>query len=114
MRLIKHPPVLNVINAHAVDYPTPINLSYFWNFGGTALIALVLQIITGIALAMHYTPHVDLAFASVEHIMRDVNYGWLIRYMHANGASMFLLIFIYIWQEVYTMVLILLSVKYYD
>ena len=89
MRLIKHPPVLNVINAHAVDYPTPINLSYFWNFGGTALIALVLQIITGIALAMHYTPHVDLAFASVEHIMRDVNYGWLIRYMHANGASMF-------------------------
>jgi quinol-cytochrome oxidoreductase complex cytochrome b subunit len=75
MRLIKHPPILNVLNAHVIDYPTPVNLSYYCNFGSTAGICLALQIITGIALAMHYTPHVDLAFASVEHIMRDVNYG---------------------------------------
>ena len=72
-------------------YPTPINLNNFWNFGALAGICLGIQILTGVFLAMHYTPHVDYAFLSVEHIMRDVNYGWLLRYMHANGASMFLL-----------------------
>ena len=80
-----------VVNAHVVDYPTPININNFWNFGALAGICLGIQILTGVFLAMHYTPHVDHAFLSVEHIMRDVNYGWLLRYMHANGASMFLL-----------------------
>jgi len=84
--------LLAFIDSHIVDYPTPINLNYFWSFGSTAGICLVIQIITGIFLAMHYTPHVDLAFYSVEHIMRDVNNGWLIRYLHANGASMFFIV----------------------
>jgi len=84
--------LLAFINSHIVDYPTPINLNYFWSFGSVAGICLVIQIITGIFLAMHYTPHVDLAFYSVEHIMRDVNNGWLIRYLHANGASMFFIV----------------------
>lgn len=102
MRLIKHPPILNIVNAHLVDYPAPVNLSYYWNFGATAGICLGLQIITGIALAMHYTPHVDLAFQSVEHIMRDVNYGWLIRYIHANGASMFfIMIYLHMFRGLY-------------
>jgi ubiquinol-cytochrome c reductase cytochrome b subunit len=74
---------------HLGEYRTPKNLSYLWNLGSIAGIALVIQIITGVVLAMHYTPHVDYAFDSVEKIMRNVNYGWLIRYMHAVGASMF-------------------------
>jgi quinol-cytochrome oxidoreductase complex cytochrome b subunit len=82
-------PIINLLNDHLIDYPTPININYLWNFGSMAGIFLVVQILTGIFLAMHYTPHVDLAFLSVEHIMRDVNNGWFIRYLHANGASMF-------------------------
>jgi len=82
-------PIINLVNDHLIDYPTPININYLWNFGSMAGIFLVVQILTGIFLAMHYTPHVDLAFLSVEHIMRDVNNGWFIRYLHANGASMF-------------------------
>ncbi|WP_425363815.1 cytochrome b [Candidatus Tisiphia endosymbiont of Hybos culiciformis] len=74
---------------HLGEYRTPKNLSYLWNLGSIAGIALVIQIITGIILAMHYTPHVDYAFESVEKIMRNVNYGWLIRYIHSVGASMF-------------------------
>ncbi|WP_019961196.1 cytochrome b [Woodsholea maritima] len=74
-----------------VDFPTPRNLNYWYTFGGILAVCLMTQIITGIVLAMHYVPHVDHAFASVERIMRDVNYGWLIRYIHANGASMFFL-----------------------
>jgi ubiquinol-cytochrome c reductase cytochrome b subunit len=84
--------VLAIVDSHLIDYPSPINLSYAWSFGSLAGICLVIQILTGIFLAMHYTPHIDLAFASVEHIMRDVNGGWLIRYMHANGASMFFIV----------------------
>ena len=80
---------LALLDAHIVDYPTPINLNYMWSFGATAGLCLVMQIVTGIFLAMHYTPHIDFAFNSVEHIMRDVNNGWFIRYLHANGASMF-------------------------
>src|SRR5690606_31058014 len=76
-------------NAVGSNYQTPKNLNYLWNFGSIAGICLVIQIISGILLAMHYTPHVDHAFDSVEHIMRNVNYGWLIRYTHAVGASMF-------------------------
>lgn len=84
--------ILAFIDSHIVSYPTPINLNYLWSFGSAAGICLVIQIITGILLAMHYTPHVDLAFNSVEHIMRDVNNGWLMRYLHANGASMFFIV----------------------
>jgi len=73
-------------------YPAPSNITYFWNFGIYSLLCLFIQIITGIFLAMHYAPHVNLAFDSVEHIMRDVNYGWLLRYIHANGASMFFIV----------------------
>jgi len=85
-------PILSFIDAHIVDYPTPANLNYMWSFGSAAGICLLIQIITGIFLAMHYTPHIDMAFNSVEHIMRDVQGGWLIRYLHANGASMFFIV----------------------
>lgn len=84
--------LLSFIDSHIIDYPTPINLNYLWSFGSTAGICLVIQILTGIFLAMHYCPHIDLAFNSVEHIMTDVKYGWLIRYIHANGASMFFIV----------------------
>jgi quinol-cytochrome oxidoreductase complex cytochrome b subunit len=91
-----------VINNHLIDYPTPINLSYFYGFGSLAGIMLVIQILTGIFLAMHYTPHIDLAFNSVEHIMRDVNNGWLIRYTHANGASFFfIVVYVHIFRGLY-------------
>lgn len=84
--------ILSFVSSHIVDYPTPVNLNYLWSFGSTAGLCLVIQIISGIFLAMHYTPHIDYAFDSVEHIMRDVNNGWLIRYTHANGASMFFIV----------------------
>jgi len=84
--------ILAFIDSHIIDYPTPINLNYMWSFGSTAGVCLVIQIITGIFLAMHYTPHIEYAFNSVEHIMRDVNNGWLLRYLHANGASMFFIV----------------------
>jgi ubiquinol-cytochrome c reductase cytochrome b subunit len=87
---------------HLGEYRTPKNLSYFWNLGSIAGLGLLIQIITGVILAMHYTPHVDHAFNSVEHIMRDVNYGWLIRYMHAVGASMFFCaIYIHMFRGIY-------------
>jgi quinol-cytochrome oxidoreductase complex cytochrome b subunit len=80
----------------------PVNLSYLWNFGIFALLCLLIQIITGLFLSMHYTPEVFLAFDSVEHIMRDVNYGWLLRYIHANGASMFfIVVFIHTFRGFY-------------
>lgn len=91
MRLLRQP-LISTINEHLIDYPTPSNISYFWSFGSLAGLCLVIQLVTGIFLAMHYTPHVDLAFNSVEHIMRDVNNGWLIRYIHSNGASMFFIV----------------------
>ncbi|MBM3554555.1 MAG: cytochrome b [Alphaproteobacteria bacterium] len=88
---------------HSLDeYPTPKNLSYWWNLGSLAGVFLVLQIVTGIILVMHYTPHTTLAFDSIEHIMRDVNYGWLIRYLHSNGASMFFLcVYVHIFRGLY-------------
>jgi len=95
-------PVLSVLNAHVVDYPSPSNINYFWSFGSIAGICLIVQIATGIFLAMHYTPHVDLAFLSVEHIMRDVEGGWFLRYMHANGASMFfIVVYIHMFRGLY-------------
>ena len=95
-------PVFSFMNHQLIDYPTPRNLNYWWNFGSLAGIALVLQIATGIILAMHYTPQADLAFDSVEHIMRNVNYGWLLRYAHANGGSMFfLVVYIHLFRGLY-------------
>jgi ubiquinol-cytochrome c reductase cytochrome b subunit len=83
-------------------YPAPKNLNYFWNFGSLAGIALVIQIVTGIVLAMHYAAHVDQAFNSVERIMRDVNFGWLVRYLHMNGASFFfIVVYIHIFRGLY-------------
>ena len=84
--------LLAFMDSHLIHYPSPINLSYAWSFGSTAGICLIIQLLTGVFLAMHYTPNIELAFGSVEHIMRDVNNGWLIRYMHANGASMFFIV----------------------
>ena len=82
-------PIASFAYSSFVTYPTPRNLNYWWTFGGILTFMFGVQIITGIVLAMHYTPHVDFAFNSVETIMRDVNYGWLLRYLHANGASFF-------------------------
>ena len=94
-------PLLTLSN-HLSDYPTPKNLNYWWTFGGILTFCLIAQIITGIILAMHYVAQADLAFESVEHIMRDVNYGWLIRYFHANGSSMFFLaVYIHIFRSLY-------------
>jgi quinol-cytochrome oxidoreductase complex cytochrome b subunit len=84
--------LLSFVDSHIINYPTPINLNYMWSFGSMAGICLGIQILTGIFLAMHYSSHMDYAFSSVEHIMRDVNNGWLIRYLHANGASMFFIV----------------------
>ena len=101
LSLLKQP-VLSTLNAHLIDYPSPSNLNYLWSFGSCAGICLVLQILTGIFLAMHYTPHVDYAFYSVEHIMRDVHGGWFLRYMHANGASMFFIVtYIHMFRGLY-------------
>ena len=102
MQILKRPPLISVVNNHLINYPTPINIHYGWNFGFLASMCLIIQILTGIFLAMHYTPHVDLAFASLEHIMRDVNYGWLLRYIHANGASMFfIVVYIHMFRGLY-------------
>ncbi len=91
-----------VYGAVGAGYPVPRNLNYFWNFGVLAGVALMCQIVTGIVLAMHYAADAGLAFDSVEHIMRDVNFGWLLRYAHANGASMFLLVvYIHIGRGLY-------------
>ncbi len=84
-------PILSLAHSSFVAYPTPRNLNYWWAFGAILSFLLGAQIVTGVVLAMHYTPHVDHAFNSVEHIMRDVNWGWLLRYAHAVGASMFFL-----------------------
>ena len=95
MRLLKSNSLLGLVNSYIVDSPQPANLSYRWNFGSLLALCLGIQIVTGIILAIHYTANVDLAFISVEHIMRDVNYGWMIRYIHANVASFFF-IFVYL------------------
>ncbi len=95
-------PLISLMKHSAIDYPTPKNLNYWWNFGSLAGFMLVVMIVTGLFLAMQYTPHVDMAFDSVERIMRDVNYGWLIRYLHMNGASMFFVVtYIHIFRGLY-------------
>jgi ubiquinol-cytochrome c reductase cytochrome b/c1 subunit len=102
IRLVKRN-TLASIGYHFVSYyPVPSNITYFWNFGLLAGVCLVVQILTGITLAMHYNPSVTDAFLSVEHIMRDVNYGWLLRYVHANGASMFfIVVYIHMFRGLY-------------
>ena len=95
-------PIFTVLHGALVAYPTPKNLNYWWSFGSLAGLMLVVQLLTGIVLGMHYTPHSLMAFDSVEHIMRDVNYGWLIRYIHSNGASFFfIVVYIHIFRGMY-------------
>ena len=95
-------PIFSLMNEELNEYPTPRNLNYWWNFGSLAGIVLVIMIVTGIVLAMQYTPHVDYAFDSVERIMRDVNYGWLLRYIHMNGGSFFFaVVYIHIFRGLY-------------
>jgi len=95
-------PVVTMIQKEYGVFPTPRNFNYFWNFGALAMITLMIMIASGIFLAMNYTPHTSMAFDSVERIMRDVNYGWLIRYAHMNGASMFfIVIYIHIFRGLY-------------
>ncbi len=95
-------PLPRMVYDSFVAYPVPRNLNYFWTFGGILMLMLVAQIVTGVVLAMHYTPHASMAFNSVESIMRDVEYGWLMRYMHANGASFFFIaVYIHIFRGLY-------------
>ena len=94
MRLLKKQVLLRLVNSYIVDSPQPANISYLWNFGSLLGVCLILQILTGIFLAMHYVPNIDLAFASVDHIIRDVNNGWAVRFTHSNVASFFF-IFVY-------------------
>jgi len=97
MRVLKSHVLLRLLNSYLVDSPQPSNLSYMWNFGSLLGVCLIIQILTGAFLAMHYQANVDFAFNSVEHIMRDVNNGWIIRYTHANVASFF---FIFVYMHV--------------
>jgi len=102
MRIFKSHPLLRLVNSYVIDSPTPSNLSYLWNFGSLLALCLIIQIVTGVTLAMHYTPSVAEAFNSVEHIMRDVNNGWLIRYLHSNTASaFFFLVYLHIGRGLY-------------
>nr|AAL69591.1 cytochrome b [Cratogeomys gymnurus] len=98
----KSHPLMKIVNHAFIDLPTPPNISGWWNFGSLLGLCLVLQILTGLFLAMHYTSDTTTAFSSVTHICRDVNYGWLIRYMHANGASLFFIcLYIHIGRGIY-------------
>jgi ubiquinol-cytochrome c reductase cytochrome b subunit len=102
MRIFKSHPILKMVNSYVIDSPQPSNISYLWNFGSLLGFSLVIQIITGVTLAMHYNPNVLEAFNSVEHIMRDFNNGWLLRYLHANTASaFFLLVYLHIGRGLY-------------
>lgn len=102
MRILKSHPLLKLVNSYLIDASQPSNISYLWNFGSLLLLCLVIQIITGVTLAMHYTPNVLEAFNSIEHIMRDVNNGWLVRYLHSNTASaFFFLVYLHIGRGMY-------------
>src|SRR5271156_6124075 len=95
-------PLMGLVHSSFIAYPVPRNLNYFWTFGAILSFMLGIQIITGVILAMHYVPTSTLAFASIEHIMRDVNFGWLIRYLHTNGASFFFLaVYMHIFRGMY-------------
>jgi len=102
MRILKSHSLLKMVNSYVVDSPQPSNISYLWNFGSLLAFCLIIQIVTGVTLGMHYTPNVLEAFDSVEHIMRDVNNGWLIRYLHSNTASaFFFLVYLHIGRGIY-------------
>nr|YP_010547000.1 apocytochrome b [Samsoniella hepiali]QGX43798.1 apocytochrome b [Cordyceps farinosa]UYI31668.1 apocytochrome b [Samsoniella hepiali] len=102
MRILKSHPLLKLLNAYIIDHSQPTNINYLWNFGSLLGLCLGIQIITGVTLAMHYNPSVAEAFNSVEHIMRDVNNGWLIRYLHSNTASaFFFLVYLHIGRGFY-------------
>ena len=102
MRTLKSHPLLKMVNSYTIDSPQPSNISYLWNFGSLLAFCLIIQIVTGVTLGMHYTPNVLEAFDSVEHIMRDVNNGWLIRYLHSNTASaFFFLVYLHIGRGLY-------------
>ena len=102
MRILKSHPLLKMVNSYTIDNPQPSNISYLWNFGSLLAFCLIIQIVTGVTLAMHYNPSVLEAFNSVEHIMRDVNNGWLIRYLHSNTASaFFFLVYLHIGRGLY-------------
>jgi ubiquinol-cytochrome c reductase cytochrome b subunit len=102
MRILKSHPLLKMVNSYVIDSPQPSNISYLWNFGSLLAFCLIIQIVTGVTLAMHYNPSVLEAFNSVEHIMRDVNNGWLIRYLHSNTASaFFFLVYIHMGRGLY-------------
>jgi Cytochrome b subunit of the bc complex len=109
MRLLKKHVLLRIVNSYVIDSPEPANISYLWNFGSLLGTCLILQILTGIFLAMHYCPNVDMAFNSVEHIMRDVNSGWAVRYTHANVASFF---FIFVYAQNFNFNIKLLNYQY--
>nr|YP_010713931.1 cytochrome b [Plesionika lophotes]WDD39151.1 cytochrome b [Plesionika lophotes] len=100
--LRKTHPLASMANSAVIDLPTPTNISSLWNFGSLLGLCLIAQVATGLFLAMHYTAHVDLAFSSVAHICRDVNYGWLLRTLHANGASFFFIcLYMHIGRGIY-------------
>jgi len=102
MRILKSHPLLKMVNSYVIDSPQPSNISYLWNFGSLLAFCLIIQIITGVTLGMHYTPSISEAFDSVEHIMRDVNNGWLVRYLHSNTASaFFFLVYLHIGRGLY-------------
>jgi ubiquinol-cytochrome c reductase cytochrome b subunit len=102
MRTLKSHPLLRLVNSYLIDSTQPSNISYLWNFGSLLAVCLVIQIATGVTLAMHYNPSIAEAFNSIEHIMRDVNNGWLIRYLHANTASaFFFLVYLHIGRGIY-------------
>ena len=102
MRIFKNYPFLKLVNSYIIDAPVPSNINYLWNFGSLLALCLVVQIITGVTLAMHYNPSVLEAFNSVEHIMRDVNNGWLVRYLHSNTASaFFFLVYLHMGRGLY-------------
>jgi len=102
MRILKSHPLLKLANSYLIDASQPSNISYLWNFGSLLAVCLIIQIITGVTLAMHYSPNVLEAFNSIEHIMRDVNNGWLIRYLHSNTASaFFFLVYLHVGRGMY-------------
>lgn len=102
MRILKTHPILKMVNSYLIDSPQPSNISYLWNFGSLLAVCLIIQIVTGVTLGMHYTPNALEAFDSVEHIMRDVNNGWLLRYLHSNTASaFFFLVYLHIGRGLY-------------
>lgn len=102
MRNLKNYPLLKLINSYLIDAPQPSNLSYWWNVGSLLAVSLIAQILTGVTLAMHYSPNILEAFNSIEHIMRDVKNGWLVRYLHSNIASaFFFLVYLHIGRGMY-------------